>query len=165
MPRPPYLMERFRAAMAQRMAMRSAQGAGKDLTAEWFPEERAFFEDESQLAAACCGRRAGKTRGLVRDLLEDALSTPGFRGLYMNATRGEAERLAWHGNRGDGIASLVAKLGIRARWTRRSCRLIFLGPMRGFGCVAPTTRLSSARHSAAPITRSILTKGRKYRRN
>lgn len=81
------------------------------LVEEWFPEERAFFDDTAQLAAACCGRRAGKTRGIVRDHLRDLLAVDGYRGLYLNSTRGEAERLAWIGNRGDGFKPLVESIG------------------------------------------------------
>lgn len=93
---------------------RDAPNIREQLTSEWFPEERAFFRDKAQLGAAICGRRAGKTRGLVRDLLCDALEIPGFRGLYINSTRPEARKLAWHGNRGDGIKSLIEKMGIDA---------------------------------------------------
>lgn len=82
------------------------------LTDEWFPEERAFFDDPAQLAAAICGRRAGKTRGVVRDHLRELLTMPGYRGLYINSTRGEAERLAWIGNRADGFRPLVERLGL-----------------------------------------------------
>lgn len=85
------------------------------LTDEWFPEERAFFDDPALLGAALCSRRAGKTRGIVKDLLRDALATPGYQALYLNTSRGEAERLVWHGGRGDGIATLVEKLKLNVR--------------------------------------------------
>lgn len=84
------------------------------LTGEWFAEERAFFDDTAQLTAACDGRRAGKTRGVVRDHLRDLLTIPGYRGLYINSTRGEAERLAWIGNRGDGFKPLADELKLSA---------------------------------------------------
>ena len=92
-----------------------ADRLGAKLTAEWFPAERAFFDDPSPLSAACCGRRAGKTRGLCRDFVREALAVPGFRGLYLNSTRGEAERLAWYGNRNDGMAALVEQHGVKAK--------------------------------------------------
>jgi len=82
------------------------------LTDEWFAEQRGFFNGRAQLSAAICGRRAGKTRGEVRDLARDGLTIPGAQLLYLNSTRGEAERLAWWGNRGDGIASLVQRLNL-----------------------------------------------------
>lgn len=86
-----------------------------DLTAEWFPEEAAFFNDPALLTAAQCGRRAGKTRGIVRDHLRDLLTITGYRGLYLNSTRGEAERLAWIGGRQDGFRSLVERLKLPLR--------------------------------------------------
>lgn len=89
--------------------------ASRLLTDEWFPEERAFFDDPSSLAAAICGRRAGKTRGVVRDHLCDLLTQPGYRGLYLNSTRGEAERLAWIGNRHDGFRPLIEQLGLNLK--------------------------------------------------
>lgn len=46
----------------------------------------------------------------MRDHLRDLLTIPDYRGLYLNSTRGEAERLAWIGNRGDGFKSLVERL-------------------------------------------------------
>lgn len=96
------------------------------LTDEWFPEERAFFDDPAQLAAACCGRRAGKTRGEMRDLARDALTIPGARLLYLNSTRGEAERIAWWGNRNDGIASLASTLGLRVKLDQSKLSAHFL---------------------------------------
>ncbi|MGH7177649.1 MAG: terminase large subunit domain-containing protein [Tepidisphaeraceae bacterium] len=108
--------EQARRLLAMRRARKAAPDTGTALTAEWFPEARAFFDEESQLAAALDSRRAGKTRGLCRDFIRDLISTPGFRGLYINSTRNEAERLAWYGNRNDGMAALVEqyKLKIKA---------------------------------------------------
>ena len=100
--------DRARALLARRKAQRESRQVS--LTDEWFPEEAAFFNDPSQLSAALCGRRAGKTRGVVRDHLRDLLTVPGYRGLYLNSTRHEAERLAWIGNRGDGFRSLIERM-------------------------------------------------------
>lgn len=94
---------RARRARLQRGAL------GAEFTSEWFPEQRAYCEDRSQLKAALCGRRAGKTRGCNRDFVRDASTTQYGRYLYLNETRAEARRLAWHGARGDGMASLVQK--------------------------------------------------------
>lgn len=98
--------------MAERAARRSRPNVIAELTDEWFPEERAFFDDPAQLTAAICGRRAGKTRGVVRDHLRDLLTIPGYRGLYLNSTKGEAERLAWIGNRADGFKPLIESMGL-----------------------------------------------------
>ncbi len=103
--------DRVRSMMARRRARRDKSvDVVSALTDEWFPEERAFFEDPAQLTAALCGRRAGKTRGVVRDHLTDLLTIDGYRGLYINSTKGEAERLAWIGNRADGFKPLVEGL-------------------------------------------------------
>ncbi len=102
--------DQARALVAEWNRRRTAPDVVSDLTSEWFPEQAAFFDDDAQLTAAIDGRRAGKTRGVVRDHLRDLLTIPGYRGLYLNSTRGEAERLAWIGNRGDGFRSLVERL-------------------------------------------------------
>lgn len=104
-----------RALIAQRIARGSRPDSIAQLTAEWFPEQRAFFDDGAQLTAAIDGRRAGKTRGIVRDHLRDLLTIPGYRGLYLNSTRGEAERLAWIGNRGDGFEPLTRTLKLKLK--------------------------------------------------
>lgn len=85
-----------------------------DFTSEWFQEQRAFYEDPSQLVAAICGRRAGKTRGGNRHFVKQASTTTHGRFLYLNETRAEARRLAWIGARGDGMASIVQRLKMPA---------------------------------------------------
>lgn len=106
--------DRLRALLLARRARRKASAA-LDITGEWFPEQRAFYDDAAQLVAAKCSRRAGKTRGGCAHFVREARRTQGGRFLYVNATRGEAERLAWYGNRNDGMAALVDRFGIRAR--------------------------------------------------
>lgn len=104
--------DRSRHLLARRRAERGRPNVLAALTDEWFPEERAAFNDQAQLSAFLCGRRAGKTRGVVRDHLRDLLTIPGYRGLYLNSTRGEAERLAWIGNRADGFEPLTRGLNL-----------------------------------------------------
>lgn len=106
--------DQARALLARLLARKSQPDIVGQLTAEWFPEERAFFDDTAPLTAACDGRRAGKTRGLVRDHLRELLTIPGYRGLYLNSTRGEAELLAWIGNRADGFRPLIEAAGLSA---------------------------------------------------
>ena len=72
-------LERWRAEQERASGKREASIVER-LTSEWFNEEREFFDDEGQLGAACCGRRAGKTRGLVRDLTRDLLTSKTKRG-------------------------------------------------------------------------------------
>ena len=99
------LTARARAAAAQ---------AAKGFTDEWFPQQRAFYDDKSALVAAICGRRAGKTRGGSRHFVRLAQTIQGARLLYLNETRGEAERLAWYGIQNDGMAALVKRYNINA---------------------------------------------------
>lgn len=86
-----------------------AREVADKLVEEWFPEQRAFYDDPGRLLAALCSRRAGKTRAGNRHFLRQASTTPHGRFLYVNSTLGEAKRLAWHGARGDGMASLVER--------------------------------------------------------
>lgn len=102
-----------RSILAASLARQAARAAA-DLTGEWFAEQRRFFDETAQLAAAKCSRRAGKTRGIVRHMLRRARAQRGARILYLNSTRGECERLAWLGNRQDGVRSLVERLKLPA---------------------------------------------------
>lgn len=100
------LKERRRRVLAEKVAA--------ELVSEWFPEQKACFDDPGQLVAALCSRRAGKTRAGNKHLLREASTTPHGRYLYVNSTLGEAKRLAWYGARGDGMASLVERLKLPA---------------------------------------------------
>lgn len=100
--------------LAARRARTQRIGVADGFVEEWFPEQRAFADDSSQLKAAICGRRAGKTRMGNRDFVRCASTTQYGRFLYINETRSEARRLAWHGARGDGMASLVQKYNLPA---------------------------------------------------
>lgn len=100
------LKERRRRALAEKVA--------GELVAEWFPEQRACFEDPSRLVAALCSRRAGKTRAGNRHLLRSAMRTPHGRFLYVNSTLGEAKRLAWYGARADGMATMAERMKLPA---------------------------------------------------
>lgn len=106
--------DRVRALLAARRSRRDASAHGDAFTAEWFPEQRAFYEDPAQLIAGLCSRRAGKTRGGCRAMVKAARTTRDGRFLYVNATLAECRKLAWHGARGDGMASLVKNEKIHA---------------------------------------------------
>lgn len=101
------LDERALEILARHRAERTAER--RELTAEHFAEQHAFNTDGARLAAACCGRRAGKTKGRNEAFLEAASTTRGGRFLLINETRGELHRLNWIGNRGDGIATLAER--------------------------------------------------------
>lgn len=107
-------MDRTR-LLAEFRARREAVDVGDQLVEEWFQEQRTFYQDTAMLVAALCSRRAGKTRAGNRHLLRQAMTTPRGRFLYINSTLGEAKRLAWHGARGDGMATLVEHGKLPAR--------------------------------------------------
>lgn len=98
--------DRERLLSARRAKQQHAKLAD-DFTAEWFPEQRAFYEDPARLVAALCGRRSGKTRGGNRHFVRAAMTTHHGRFLYLNSTLDEARKLAWVGARGDGMKSLI----------------------------------------------------------
>lgn len=106
------ISDRSRELVAHWRTRRGAPDVVAQLTDEWFPEERAFFDDDAKMSAAICGRRAGKTRGVVRSHLRDLLTVPGYRGLYLNSTGIECERLAWIGSRADGFKPLIERMGL-----------------------------------------------------
>jgi hypothetical protein len=112
--------------LALRRAKRLRDRAADDLTREWFPQQAAAFNDQARLRAFICGRRAGKTRGGCRYYVRQARKTREGRFLYLNSTWSEAERLAWHGNRDDGMAALVKRHKIPAKLDVSDLSITFL---------------------------------------
>lgn len=106
--------ERAERLLAERRARSKRSALADDFTAEWFPDQRAFYEDPARLVAAICGRRAGKTRGGNRHFVKQASQTTHGRFLYLNSTLDEARKLAWVGARGDGMKSLVERYKLPA---------------------------------------------------
>lgn len=100
--------------IAARKARTSRAQIGDEFTSEWFPEQRAFYDDPARLVAALCGRRAGKSRGGNRHFVRQASTTTHGRFLYLNATLGEARKIAWIGARGDGMKTLVERYKLPA---------------------------------------------------
>jgi hypothetical protein len=102
-----------RAAVIERhRQQREARAALQTLTAHHFAEQREFYRPRRKsLRAGICSRRAGKTRGGNESDVEIAAQTQDGRFLYINETRAEAKRLAWHGARGDGMMSLCRDRG------------------------------------------------------
>ena len=98
----------------ERIVSREAKSLPDRLTAEWFPEQRSFYDSPSRLLLALCGRRAGKTRGLAAHFVRQALTVNGARLLYINTTRDECRKLFWTGIKRDGVMSLVDRYGINA---------------------------------------------------
>lgn len=107
---------------------RSARAQGQSpLTAHHFPEQRAFNRDAARLSAALCGRRAGKTKGRNEELLDTARVTPGGRFLVINTTGAELRRLNWIGNRGDGLATMIAAHNLPAKVDNGAMTVWFSG--------------------------------------
>lgn len=100
--------------IAARSAREKSLQVADDFTAEWFHEQRAFYEDSGQLVAAIDGRRAGKTRGGNRHFVRSAMRQPHGRFLYLNSTLEECRKLAWVGARGDGMKSLIDRYKLPA---------------------------------------------------
>jgi len=65
------------------------------LTATCFDQQRAFLEDESTFATADCSRRAGKSNGIAKWLLEGPIKDPAAPSLYSTISRKEAKRIIW----------------------------------------------------------------------
>lgn len=75
---------------------RRATGAKKyDFTDPKFPAQTAFIRDPAKFKLALCTRRAGKTEGACRDLLECAVNVPGSVGIFFGRTRISAKNVAW----------------------------------------------------------------------
>lgn len=60
-----------------------------------FTAQHRFVRDKARRKAALCTRRAGKSEGAGRALLEAALEAPGYDVLYINHTRLECKRIMW----------------------------------------------------------------------
>jgi hypothetical protein len=89
------------------------------LRAEYHPKQRAFCRSKAKRRWAKCTRRAGKSRGCLRESLARALERPNFRAIYCHATRAEARRIAWRSDTRDGWRNLIEQLGLRVATTRK----------------------------------------------
>lgn len=67
--------------------------SGADLT---FGPQSRFVDDRSQLVAACCSRRSGKSWGLMVKALRACERFPGCTVFYVTNTRRQAERGFWN---------------------------------------------------------------------
>lgn len=90
MPSPAYSLALFEGA-AQRF------GSSRPRYLEGlFAPQRAFVDDRSKRKAALCGRRAGKTEGLVGWLLDGCYETPGETSVYVSLSQKHARRILWN---------------------------------------------------------------------
>ena len=60
-----------------------------------FPEQLAFVNEQATYSTACCSRRAGKTEGIIYDLLREAVTKDGITALYLTLSRSNAKKLVW----------------------------------------------------------------------
>lgn len=115
------------AELAQRQSL--ADGADVDQRArleqlaadlrDYHPKQGAFCRARSARRAAKCTRRAGKSRGILRESLARCLTRARYRVVYCHATRAEAERIAWRSDVGDGWRDLVERNGLKVARTRK----------------------------------------------
>lgn len=76
-----------------------------------FAQQRALIDDTAHpTRAACCSRRAGKTQGIIRGMLERCISTPRSVCVYFAMTLKSARRIVW--DVPGGIPDLIADLDI-----------------------------------------------------
>ena len=75
------------------------------------PKQRRFWQSTAKRLAALCTRRAGKSDGGVHEWLAKAITIAGWRGVYVNTTRAEAEKVVWRNDLGAGWIDLLAKFG------------------------------------------------------
>lgn len=88
---------RLRAVLSELRARQESETA-VDFDSVLFGPQKAFVRDTSQLVAACCSRRAGKTFGINVKLVDTALRMPGVTVFYITNTRRQAERVYWNQN-------------------------------------------------------------------
>lgn len=66
-----------------------------DFLGTCFPKQSEFIQDPSKRKFGFCTRRAGKTEGCVRWLLDKMWSSPHRQSLYVALTRSSAKYIAW----------------------------------------------------------------------
>jgi hypothetical protein len=85
-----------------------------------FPRQRAFVDDKARFKAALCGRRAGKTEGVARWLLDGAARFPRTTQIYIALSQRNARRILW-----STLQAVVAQGGITVDFNEQmlECRL------------------------------------------
>lgn len=89
------------------------------LRSDYHDKQRAFCLSRHKRRAAKCTRRAGKSRGILRESLARCLGPSRYRVVYCHATRAEAERIAWRSDVGDGWRDIVERRGLKVARTRK----------------------------------------------
>lgn len=81
--------------LAAEKARRAAGARQYDFTDPKFPAQTAFLRDPAKFKLALCTRRAGKSEGAARDLLQCAVNVPGSVGIFFGRTRLSAKNVVW----------------------------------------------------------------------
>jgi len=81
--------------LAAEKARRAAGARVYDFTDPKFEKQTAFLRDPARFKLALCTRRAGKTEGAARDLLQCAMNVPGSVGIFFGRTRVSAKNVIW----------------------------------------------------------------------
>lgn len=78
-----------------------------------FGPQRAFIEHRAApKRSACCSRRAGKTQGIIRGMLERCVERPRSVAVYFTTSLARAKKMVW--DCADGIPMLISDLRIDA---------------------------------------------------
>lgn len=91
-----------------------------------FPEQRAFIEDPAQLVLASCGRRGGKSFGIMAKLVKTAHEYPGCTVFYVTNTRRQAERGFWN----QALQPFLKATGIQAKLNQNELTCTFTNGSR-----------------------------------
>lgn len=81
--------------LAAEKARRAAGARVYDFTDPNFPKQTEFLKDPARFKLALCTRRAGKSEGAARDLLQCAMNVPGSVGIFFGRTRLSAKNVVW----------------------------------------------------------------------
>lgn len=83
-----------------------------------------FIQDPSRKKAALCTRRAGKTEGVARGLVDVCLHNDGVAVLYIGLTRDSCRRIFWE----DALKPLLNRFKNQIRFKKNETRLEILFP-------------------------------------
>ncbi len=81
--------------LAAERARRASGARVLDFTDPKFAKQTAFLKDPAKFKLALCTRRAGKTEGAARDLLQCAVNVPGSVCIFFGRTRISAKNVIW----------------------------------------------------------------------
>ncbi len=113
LPKP--LLHRIAALEASQSAAATKKGGPviPDLTDAQFPHQLAFLEDNSQLIAALCTRRAAKSFSAGKRLIRAMFKHPGCSVLFIGLTKESAKKIVWK----DVLKVINRRWGLGARFS------------------------------------------------